>query len=122
MKFPKFPKWQDGRQGTGYKVLTLINSKLLKLDLHILKYPEGTYIPSHIDPAREGYEHYRLNIVLKKAKYGGSLIVNETLYKSPGSRIIFFRPDISRHLVTNVYEGTRYVLSIGWLKKARSLV
>jgi hypothetical protein len=121
MKFPKFPKWQDGRQGTGHKVLTLINSKLLKFDCHVLKYPTGSYIPFHTDPAKEGYKHYRLNIILTKAA-GGAFICPNYSGVFKWWRFHFFRPDVTEHCVTPVWEGTRYVFSIGWLKKVRSLV
>jgi len=30
--------------------------------------------------------------------------------------VAFFRPDVSKHSVTKVEGGTRYVLSIGWLR------
>jgi hypothetical protein len=113
----KFPKWQEGRQGTGYKVLTLINSKFFKFDCHILKYPEGSSIPPHKDPAKEGYEHYRLNITLKRSKIGGYFNCANTLYRS--LRVALFRPDLETHSVMEVLLGTRYVLSIGWLKKIK---
>jgi hypothetical protein len=110
----KFFKWKEGRQGTGYKVLTLINSERFEFDLHVLKYETGTSIPKHKDPAKPGYEHHRLNIVLKQAERGGEFVLGP-LYSS--ARINKFRPDITPHAVCLIEKGTRYVLSIGWLKK-----
>lgn len=112
----KLPKWKDGRQGTGYKVLTLINNERFKFDMHVLKYETGTGIPAHKDPAKPGYEHHRLNIVLKQALRGGEFVLGP-LYSL--ARIHKFRPDTTIHAVTPIEKGTRYVLSIGWLKKGK---
>ena len=59
-------------------------------------------------------KHYRLNIVLKKARLGGEFICPDAIFQR--KRIKFFRPDISEHQVTKVVAGSRYLLSIGWVK------
>ena len=83
-------------------------------DLYLLRFAEGAEVPPHKDPVSEG-EHHRLNLVLKKAKQGGKFICDEALWET--SRIKYFRSDISEHAVTRVTSGTRYVLSLGWLRK-----
>lgn len=113
----KLFKWQEGRQEGGYKVLTLINNKFFKFDCHILKYPEGSRIPPHVDPAKEGYRHFRLNIVLKEPKLGGTFACGKPIFR--WGRISLFRPDQETHSVTKVLIGSRYVLSFGWLSKER---
>ena len=109
-------RWQKGRQKSGYDKMLLATAKRFPLpfDLYLLRFNEGSEVPLHKDPVRLG-EHYRLNIVLKKAKRGGEFICQEMLWQT--SRIKYFRSDISEHAVTKVSQGTRYVLSLGWLKK-----
>lgn len=115
----KLFRWKEGRQSTGYSVMTLIYSKLLKLDCYILRYRVGAYIPAHQDKVSEGFKHYRLNIELKAAKKGGELICVESIFRL--GPINLFRPDEVIHAVTKVEQGTRYVLSIGWIRKHKSL-
>lgn len=105
--------WQFGRQGTGYEVFTLINSKKLNFDCHLIRYPVGASIPAHVDPVSRG-DHYRLNIEIWRPKAGGELICSQSIWRR--GRINLFRPDKAIHAVTEVKEGIRYVLSIGWVK------
>ena len=114
----KLLRWQKGRQETGYDKMLLATAKRIPLpfDLYLLKFGVGSEIPPHKDPVEVG-EHYRLNIVLKKAKEGGDFICSETLWQT--SRIKYFRSDISEHAVSKVTVGTRYVLSLGWLRNSK---
>lgn len=110
-------KWQQGRQGTGYaKMLLARCRKPVPFDLWLLRYREGSYIDWHHDPV-EGKMHYRINVVLKKAKAGGEFESEDRpLFGS--SRVVLFRPDQNRHRVRLIKGGTRYVLSFGWVTKA----
>lgn len=100
-------KWEQGRQGTGYRKL-LLASNHKTWDIYILDYPTGTYIKPHTDPVLKG-KHYRLNIVLcGAAKFNG-----ETIF-SIGNTVHLFRPDIIEHSVDNVTKR-RIVLSIGYV-------
>jgi hypothetical protein len=107
--------WEQGRQGTGYlkrKIFQFANG-WFALDCYILKYPEKSYIPPHTDPI-PGHKHFRLNIVLKKAKVGGNVYYfNTRCYR----RIMLFRPDYIEHEVSQVQRGERIVLSIGLATK-----
>lgn len=108
-------KWIKGRQGTGYmKMLIITSSWPLKFDAYLLKFPEGTEIPPHKDPVNN-FKHFRLNIIIKKAKQGGEFVCKKPIFSS--SRIKLFRPDKSEHSVKKVKEGTRLLLSIGWALK-----
>lgn len=102
---------KEGRQKTGYTVYTLLNSTKLKCDLHFIVYDKGNYIPPHKDRLDGEYDHYRLNIILKKPESGGKFSGN-TLCNFRG-RIILFRPDISEHSVSEITSGKRIVLSFG---------
>lgn len=140
--------WQIGRSANPkapYFKYLVFQSKLLKMDMYILKYPVGSEIDFHKDAVPKGYKHYRLNVVLKKAKQGGLFITkmstedyvnnaplptNSREFYSEGKdfahyvihhlgRIHFFRPDIIEHAVGRIDEGTRYVFSIGWLRREK---
>lgn len=105
--------WTKGRKNSGYYKIKLLESKWLKFDVYLLKYPEGSEIALHIDPAPTNYEHHRINLELN-SDFSGGIPVVEGHVKGRAYR---FRPDIQKHHVTEVVRGTRYVLSIGWLKR-----
>jgi len=109
-------RWQPGRQGTGYFKLKLLESQRLQFDCYILKYPSGEMVPSHKDRVATGWRHFRLNIVLKKAIEGGFFYYSNSRTWHVGRRVVLFRPDITLHRVSEIKKGTRYVLSIGWLR------
>jgi hypothetical protein len=113
--YHRYFRWNYGRQKTGYDVMTFINSKLLRMDMHLIRYRVGSSIPPHTDPVSEGKAHYRLNIEIWSAKEGGELVCKESIYRT--RRINLFRPDIAWRSVTEVKQGVRYVLSFGWVRK-----
>ena len=107
-------RWQRGRQASGYdKMLLLQGLWPLPFDAYLLRFPEGSSIAPHTDPVSFG-RHYRLNIVVWRARQGGEFVCKTPLYAS--SRIKFFRPDACEHAVTPVVSGSRYVLSVGWVR------
>lgn len=112
----KFFQWVAGRQNSGYETMKLAESKLIGFDLWLLRYKPGAYIKSHVDRVI-GKRHYRLNIFLKQAKSGGNFRHGEVIFKN--KFMVFFRPDISYHSVMEVEEGTRYVLSLGFVLKEK---
>lgn len=108
-------RWQKGRQGTGYeKCLLLTGLWPMPFDLYLLRYRAGQGIPPHTDPT-PGKRHYRANLVLTQGQ-GGKFVCADPLYTS--ERLHVFRSDLSVHAVEPVTNGTRYVLSLGWLRKA----
>jgi hypothetical protein len=108
--------WKQGRQSSGYSKISLLESMWpIPFDLYLLKFPEGSQIPEHVDTVEEGFRHYRLNIILKKSLSGGEFMAEKSIVN--WSRVKFFRPDISKHSVTKVVGGSRYVLSFGFLLK-----
>jgi hypothetical protein len=109
------PKWEGGRQNGGYRVLTLINNKRIKFDMHLIHYPTGSRIPPHVDQANFDQRHYRLNIEVKRPKAGGKFECENCIFR--WWRIALFRPDRNLHMVTKVEAGSRYVLSFGWLRR-----
>ena len=109
----KLFRWEEGRQRSGYFKMLLAQSKRFKFDCYLLKYVKGSIISLHNDPVDEG-EHHRINIIVKKPKRGGHFWCEEG--GNNDSRFIYFRPDIHDHCVSEITEGSRYVLSIGWIK------
>jgi len=108
-------RWQRGRQLSGYDKMLLLQSLWpIPFDCYLLRFPEGAEIAPHVDKVSHG-KHYRLNIVVKRAKSGGEFVCKTPIFTS--TRIKYFRPDVCEHSVTRVTEGSRYVLSIGWIRK-----
>jgi hypothetical protein len=114
-------KWEKGRQNGTYEKLLILQSAVVPFDIYLLRYVPGSYIAIHNDPV-PGCSHHRVNIELRRAKRGGRFEVVrrlsklDKLKKTWFNRITWFRPDKLDHYVTRIEEGTRYVLSIGWLK------
>lgn len=100
-------KWQNGRQGTGYLKKKMFD--FWKMDCYLIKYPDGSFIPEHIDKV-DDKKHYRLNIVIKKPYSGGLFICDKTIINT--CRLILFRPDRYKHRLTPVV-GERLVMSFG---------
>lgn len=116
--------WSEGRQGGGYLKLKLLESKLFKFDLYLLKFPSGSVVHDHIDPSQEGYEHHRLNIILKKVnpKKGGVFYtyLPNGLKQRWKVRMVKFRPDITKHGMTQIApDDWSLWLTIGWLKRKK---
>ena len=108
-------RWKSGRQQSGYeKMLLLANPLLQPFDCYLLRYKEGAEIPEHTDPV-DDKRHFRLNVVLREARIGGQFKCRDLIWET--RRFKLFRPDQSPHSVTKVQNGTRYVLSIGWVRK-----
>lgn len=121
-------RWELGRQGSGYAKLLLAQSKRFKFDVYLLSIPVGVEVPRHRDPCTEGYEHHRVNITLRFPRLGGMTIID--CVEDVGQleiprarfetrRVYRFRPDLYRHMVTEVRGGKLLLLSIGWLRKKR---
>lgn len=101
-------RWQQGRQGTGYRKLLVAQGRTW--DCWLIDYPAGTHIPEHTDPV-EGRRHYRLNVrLLGEDTFAGRAIARV-------GRATLFRPDVAPHSVGRV-SSRRLVLSVGWVRPA----
>ena len=106
----------EGRQNSGYSKLKLF--AFSRCDCYILKFPKGSRVPGHTDPVfteHPGYGHHRLNLVLLKAIESGEFWSRYPVARA--GRFIVFRPDVNIHGVSKIRKGSRWVLSIGWLRK-----
>ena len=106
--------WRPGRQASGYeKMLLAANPFVVPFDCYLLRFKIGSEVPRHRDPV-DGKRHYRLNIILRNAKSGGDFHCDKPIFET--RRVKLFRPDASAHAVSKINDGTRYVLSIGWVR------
>jgi hypothetical protein len=121
-------RWRSGRQSSGYEKMLLATAPWpVAFDLYLLRFKKGAQIPFHRDPAPKDkrgrtMRHYRLNIFLRNADKGGVFqtrtdCADDKHRLFSASRVELFRPDLLEHSVTEVEDGTRYVLSLGWLRR-----
>ena len=111
---PRLFKWVDGRlsdKNNVYKVFHLIISRRIGLDMNIIKLEIGNHIKEHTDIVADK-EHYRLLFILKRPKRGGVITIDNPIIKW-FNRIVLFRPDTSKHSVSEVEEGTLWLLTVG---------
>ncbi|GAB4186962.1 MAG: hypothetical protein Tsb002_11880 [Wenzhouxiangellaceae bacterium] len=107
-------RWQRGRQQSGYDKFCLLQLRWpLPCDAYLLRFPVGSSVPPHRDAVSAG-RHYRVNLILRHARSGGEFHCDDMLWSS--RRIKWFRPDQALHSVSAVTAGTRYVLSVGWIR------
>ena len=115
-------RWEEGRQGSGYRKLLLASSSRFKFDCYLIEMGEGIDVPMHRDPCPPGFEHHRINITLKFPAIGGYTLVatDETAVKVRllEQRAYRFRPDLYSHMVSRVVRGKLLLLSFGWLRTA----
>ncbi len=119
--------WQEGRQGTGYEKHDLTSETALEwliaralgelndpdeYDAWLLRYPPGSEIPSHTDPAIDGMCHVRFNAIVSAGE-GGLLTLDGTPVSLEDGDAYIFRPDLVVHSVAKVTVGPRLLLSVG---------
>lgn len=83
-------------------------------DFYLLRYRVGQGIPRHTDPV-PGKRHYRINLELVRGAQGGRLTCHGPHWRL--GRLVAFRSDLCPHEVSEVRAGSRYVLSLGWVRK-----
>ena len=120
----KLFRWDKGRQDARYSKMLLATSQRFKFDCYLLKIMDGSAIPEHTDPAVEGFEHHRVNMFLLCTQpYDRHLAVQGPSKTWLFGRIMYFRPDLYKHSMRHMNQmwtgKATYILSIGWLKKAR---
>ncbi len=91
------------------KVKTRILFHSRRLNIYLVRYPEGHKVGPHIDMVSEG-KLYKLNYVLIKPKAGGKFICEKNIFNLFG-RLYLFRPDLYQHRVSKIERGNRWLLS-----------
>lgn len=128
--------FEPGRQGTGYEKavfsgryealrglrdrgLRMLGASAVEHDCYLLRYPHGSYIPPHVDPAPAGMEHWRLNAIVQEPDRGGDLYIGGIQYFLQQTDAVRFRSDTMIHEVPLVEGRDRLVWSLGALIPAR---
>jgi len=101
--------WVPGRRKGGYLKLPLL--ELGSMDCYLIRYPTGSGVWFHTDEV-PGRRHYRLNLLLRKAREGGAFRMLGLPLLSFW-RVTLFRPDRYAHAVETIYKGERLVFSLG---------
>ena len=108
-----FLRWEKGRQVGSYSKMALIPtflSRLLNADAYLLRFPDKCSVIKHKDPVAEGYNHHRMNIVIKHPDKGGRMYILGPIKRF--GRAEFFRPDLYEHGLQPI-TGSMYMLSFG---------
>ena len=128
----KLWRWGKGRQEGGYDKFPIWVSERFRFDAYLLRFPQGSEVKRHLDPAPDGYAHHRVNFILRRPRAGGKIGVDiAPAQRDEGKewrwgiseivqdRIFHFRPDQYLHYMTPITEGGMLMLSVGWLRKKR---
>jgi hypothetical protein len=91
------------------KVKTRILFHSKRLNIYLVRYPEGHKVGPHVDMVSEG-RLYKLNYVLAKPEAGGEFICEKNIFNLFG-RLYLFRPDLYQHRVSKIERGNRWLLS-----------
>jgi len=81
-----------------------------RLSVYLVHYARGHRIMPHVDMVAEG-RLYKLNCVLIKPKRGGEFSCERSIFNLLG-RLVLFRPDLYRHQVSTIEDGSRWLLSV----------
>lgn len=92
---------------TPVKTRILFRSK--RLNVYLVRYPEGHRVAPHLDMIAKG-RLFKLNCVLVKPRAGGDFVCEKNIVNLFG-RIILFRPDLYQHRVERIERGNRWLLS-----------
>lgn len=80
---------------------------------------EGGEVGGHLDPTVQKCANFRFNIILKQAKQGGGFRTKEDgvlkIHQLDEGDMCCFRPDLIWHEVTPVIEGSRIIISFGFV-------
>jgi hypothetical protein len=124
--------WDPGRQDTGYlksgldrsnpylaalierSLATLYPGDRLGSDAWLLRYPDGSSIPPHVDPPlTDGARHARLNAIIAQPPRGGELRFDGVAIDLVAGDAVVFYPDRVHHQVSAVAGGERWIWSVG---------
>lgn len=96
------------------KVKTRILFHSQRLNIYLVRYPEGHKVVPHVDMVSEG-RLYKLNCILAKPGSGGEFICEKNIFNLFG-RLYLFRPDLYEHRVSKIERGSRWLLSFALTK------
>jgi hypothetical protein len=76
----------------------------------------------HRDSAPKGYVHIRANVMLKKPKIGGDIIIDKEQFSVKENDLWLILASLENHGSTPIYEGERLLYSFGCLIKKENLI
>jgi len=85
-------------------------------------FEEKAFTQIHTDPAPEGYVHVRANVMLKKPKTGGDIIIDNEQFNIKENDLWLILASLEHHGSTPIYEGERLLYSFGCLIKKENLI
>jgi len=80
-------------------------------------YEDNACTHVHTDPAPKGYTHVRANVLLKKPKEGGDMIVDNQITNLEKNDLWLILASLENHGSTPIKNGERLVYSFGALVK-----
>lgn len=84
-------------------------------------YLEGAFVHEHIDPAPNGYEHVRCNLMIRKPSFGGMPVIDgEELTLKEGDLWLCLA-SLEKHSSTPISNGERIIFSFGALINKHSV-
>jgi hypothetical protein len=84
-------------------------------------YLEGAFVHEHSDPAPEGYEHVRCNLMIKKPLVGGMPIIDGAELAIEEGDLWLCLASLEKHASTPISGGERVTFSFGALVNKHSV-
>lgn len=122
---PRLWRWQGGRQNkAGYRKMLIYQFQRLRCDCYLLEFDPECLIQPHRDPAPAGYDHLRLNIVLRGGGILGIFLTSDAWHTTRIGRRGFGRrwPVLNASGLYHDYENDNcrtLILSFGWLRRKK---
>lgn len=76
-------------------------------------YEDGSFTHFHQDEAEEGYAHIRANVVLKKPKHGGDIVIDNEVHLLEVNDLWLVIASMEKHGSTPITNGERLIYSFG---------
>ena len=76
-------------------------------------YQDGSFTHVHQDDAKEGCAHIRANLMIKKPKSGGDIIIDDKIYEVEVNDLWLVIASMEKHGSTPIKDGERLIFSFG---------
>ncbi len=76
-------------------------------------YQDNSFTHMHKDDAKEGYAHIRANLLIKKPKSGGDIIIDDKTYEVEVNDLWLVIASMEEHGSTPIKGGERLIFSFG---------
>jgi len=82
-------------------------------DLLMNHYQDDSFTHIHQDDAKEGCAHIRANLMIKKPKSGGNIIIDNKIYEVEVNDLWLVIASMEQHGSTPIKDGERLIFSFG---------